>query len=234
MMTWRREIILGVLILIYSAVSLIAYTNYPSGDDRPRLTNLEWRGLELWRSHNCQACHQIYGFGGFLGPDLTNLDQDDQKALLAYLRAINRTGQSQPPPLNGRRAVSSWKHYGLILEEWRGQGGTSIPEAVRRGYEVWAQNHCGACHVPFTHGRHRAPDLSLHAINRSMPALMALLKSGRNFMPTYDLDHRQAANLSAFLTWVTLHRSDLVALNDQMLQRQPFSWTTVPWFEYDQ
>ncbi|MCH7870146.1 MAG: c-type cytochrome, partial [Planctomycetes bacterium] len=30
-------------------------------------------GLAIWRENNCQACHQIYGYGGFLGPDLTNL-----------------------------------------------------------------------------------------------------------------------------------------------------------------
>jgi nitric oxide reductase subunit C len=256
----RRETILWVLIAIYGAVSVVAYTDYPTKDTSPRLTELEWRGLDLWREHNCQACHQIYGFGGFLGPDLTNmvgeetpdaaywgvltsglnrmpalhLDGDDQTALMAYLRAVNRTGQSQPEPLGSRRAVNSWEHYGLILEEWRRDGGAPIPEATRRGYDAWAQNRCGSCHVPFIDGRHRAPDLSQRAIDRSIPVLTSLLRDGRNNMPGYNLDSDQVADLSAFLEWVALHRSDLVTLNDQMLEREPFSWTTVPWFEYAQ
>ncbi|MFQ5668976.1 MAG: c-type cytochrome [Acidobacteriota bacterium] len=255
---WLREILLLALIAIYGAVSIIAYTDFPRQDARPRLTDLEWRGLELWREHNCQACHQIYGFGGFLGPDLTNmvgedtpdeayrsvltsglnrmpafhLDQNDQTALLAYLRAMNRTGKSQPERLGARRAVDSWKHYGLILEQWKRDGGAPIPGSVRRGYGVWARNRCGVCHVPFTAGRHRAPDLSQRAVDRSIPTLTALLRDGKNNMPAYTLDDARIADLGSFLEWVALHRSDLVALNDQMLEREPFSWTAVPWFEY--
>lgn len=30
------------------------------------------RGRELWYANACQVCHQVYGNGGFLGPDLTN------------------------------------------------------------------------------------------------------------------------------------------------------------------
>ena len=257
---WRREIILWILIAIYGAVSIVAYTDYPTQDAGPRLSEQEWRGLDLWREHNCQACHQIYGFGGFLGPDLTNmvgedtpddaywgvlssglnrmpalhLDGDDKKALMAYLRAVNRTGQSQPEPLGARRAVNSWEHYGVILEEWRRNRDAPVPEAARRGYDVWARNRCGACHVPFTDGRHRAPDVSRRAVARSLPTLAALLKDGRNNMPGYDLNSEQVAKLRAFLEWLALHRFDLVTLNDQMLEREPFSWTAVPWFEYSQ
>ena len=28
-------------------------------------------GKVLYQKYNCTACHQIYGLGGFLGPDLT-------------------------------------------------------------------------------------------------------------------------------------------------------------------
>ena len=29
-------------------------------------------GKMIWQQYNCTACHQVYGLGGYLGPDLTN------------------------------------------------------------------------------------------------------------------------------------------------------------------
>ncbi len=80
-------------------------------------------GIRLWHRHDCQACHQIYGYGGFLGPDLTNaatrygedlepvldamllagpggmpaydLDETEVAALAAWLRHIDGTGVGQ-------------------------------------------------------------------------------------------------------------------------------------------
>lgn len=45
-------------------------------------------GRLIWQKYNCQNCHQFYGLGGHLGPDLTNeysrLD-GNTKALRIYL-----------------------------------------------------------------------------------------------------------------------------------------------------
>src|SRR5688572_24774030 len=30
-------------------------------------------GKNLWQTYNCNSCHQLYGLGGYLGPDLTNV-----------------------------------------------------------------------------------------------------------------------------------------------------------------
>lgn len=30
-------------------------------------------GRLVWQKYNCQSCHQLYGLGGYLGPDLTNV-----------------------------------------------------------------------------------------------------------------------------------------------------------------
>jgi nitric oxide reductase subunit C len=29
-------------------------------------------GRAVWHRRNCASCHQLYGLGGFMGPDLTN------------------------------------------------------------------------------------------------------------------------------------------------------------------
>jgi nitric oxide reductase subunit C len=45
------------------------------------------RGWEIWQAKNCQSCHQVYGLGGYLGPDLTNVAaKRDSKYLHTYIK----------------------------------------------------------------------------------------------------------------------------------------------------
>jgi nitric oxide reductase subunit C len=78
-------------------------------------------GKLLWQQYNCNACHQVYGLGGFLGPDLTNtystrgpayikaflqngnaimpnfhFNDRELKSLLAYLQDIDASGKADP------------------------------------------------------------------------------------------------------------------------------------------
>jgi nitric oxide reductase subunit C len=46
-------------------------------------------GKQVWLSRNCQACHQVYGLGGYLGPDLTNVVPDRG---VAHVRAVLKNG----------------------------------------------------------------------------------------------------------------------------------------------
>ena len=39
----------------------------------PGPTDALLAGKKIWQSKNCGACHQLYGQGGFLGPDITNV-----------------------------------------------------------------------------------------------------------------------------------------------------------------
>ncbi len=99
---------------------IFAYTDFPTPavGTQVELSGEALAGLALWQEMNCQACHQIYGQGGFMGPDLTNvtarypdeyihfrlefggarmptlnLPEEDRLALIAFLKAINETGQ---------------------------------------------------------------------------------------------------------------------------------------------
>lgn len=83
-------------------------------------------GKLIYQKYNCQSCHQIYGLGGYLGPDLTNvisaegkgenlvrimvsegvrqmpsfeLDQDEMDALIAFLKNVDSSGVSDPRQL---------------------------------------------------------------------------------------------------------------------------------------
>lgn len=91
------------------------------GDDASRATIAA--GEAVWRAHDCQACHALYGLGGHLGPDLTNVLRDrdatffhltlaegrrrmpaftlapaEEAALLRYFEALNASAES---PLRG-------------------------------------------------------------------------------------------------------------------------------------
>lgn len=54
------------------------------------------RGRLVWQNNNCQSCHQLYGLGGYLGPDLTNVISHPKKGEV-LLRALVKTGTKQMP-----------------------------------------------------------------------------------------------------------------------------------------
>lgn len=255
-----RVTALGVLVLAYLGVSVIAYTDYPNAQEHTPLADRERRGLAVWRKYNCQACHQIHGFGGFLGPDLTNrvddntpddafdyllqkgvgrmpalhLDPEEREAVIAYLRALNRTGKATPRPLAGKKAVNPWEHFRLIGEEWSREKGRELPPAARRGLDLVTKMQCGACHVPFMTGRHLSPDLSLWAINRKPAALSEIFSKGKGRMPVFRFQPAEVQDVAAWMEWMRRERADLVDVNQRLIQSHDFSWTSVPWFEYEQ
>ena len=54
------------------------------------------RGKELFEQHNCSSCHQVYGLGGYLGPDLTTAWSDPKRGE-AYIRALLMNGGNRMP-----------------------------------------------------------------------------------------------------------------------------------------
>jgi len=53
-------------------------------------------GRLVWQKYNCQSCHQLYGLGGYLGPDLTNVYSHPLKGE-SLIRALLKTGIAQMP-----------------------------------------------------------------------------------------------------------------------------------------
>ena len=62
------------LVAAFAAQTTLVYLD-DAASTFETLTEEAVRGRRLWHKHNCQSCHQIHGFGGFLGPDLTNAAQ---------------------------------------------------------------------------------------------------------------------------------------------------------------
>ncbi len=59
-------------VLIYSLVSFAIILT--SGNSKSfTLSTVEETGLQVYQKKNCMTCHSMYGLGGHIGPDLTNV-----------------------------------------------------------------------------------------------------------------------------------------------------------------
>ena len=117
-----RFLVLALLSIAFLGYSFELYIS-PAKDKGTLVVNSKEadQGKMIWQQKNCTSCHQIYGLGGHLGPDLTNviskrpkayieaflksgtdvmpnfnLSQAEIDALMAYLTAIDQSGQSDP------------------------------------------------------------------------------------------------------------------------------------------
>ncbi len=61
-----------LLVILYSLVVTAVILTAGNTDDYI-LSGAENRGLQLYRQYNCMVCHSLYGLGGHIGPDLTNV-----------------------------------------------------------------------------------------------------------------------------------------------------------------
>lgn len=76
---------------LYSAYVYTAGTRAPHV---PPLSEQGRQGQVLFQQHNCIACHQFYGLGGYMGPDLTNVISNRGEA---YTRAFLASGTARMP-----------------------------------------------------------------------------------------------------------------------------------------
>jgi len=68
-----KRFIAGILIVSFFVYSIVIYTVGTRVDKGEKYaTDQAKKGKLLFQKKNCIACHQLYGLGGFMGPDLTN------------------------------------------------------------------------------------------------------------------------------------------------------------------
>ena len=88
------------LILLALLVMFLVYTAsvYTKGtelsENNPMLDTAAIQGKVLWQKYNCASCHQLYGLGGFIGPDLTTTISRKGDA---YAKAIMLSGTKRMP-----------------------------------------------------------------------------------------------------------------------------------------
>ncbi|MFA7687792.1 MAG: cytochrome c [Moheibacter sp.] len=91
------SIFLGLL-LLYCFYNLIIYTDKMDYGN-VKLSTKAVKGETIWLKNNCNACHQIYGLGGYLGPDLTNVYSAPGKSE-EYLKVFMVSGIKSMPKYN--------------------------------------------------------------------------------------------------------------------------------------
>ncbi|HNR75212.1 MAG TPA: cytochrome c [Cyclobacteriaceae bacterium] len=97
-MTDKAKLILySALLISFGIYSGFIYTQ--DSHTQPSNMNEALAGKEIWQQKNCTACHQIYGLGGFMGPDLTNVYSAPGKGP-AYIKAFVQVGTNVMPAFN--------------------------------------------------------------------------------------------------------------------------------------
>lgn len=214
-------------------------------------------GRKLFHEKSCQVCHQLWGQGGFLGPDLTNAASRVDEARLASLLTV---GSGQMPAFG--MSETEIGQVRAFLEELdrsgigRGQlrlgdpeGGASpqaafesavreagAPEDAARGFEAFAAGICSTCHYPFRQSPVLAPDLSRVVETTDEATLREVLTNGRLEKgmppPTPAFDEETREDVLAYLRWLNENRADLVAASARLRSGGPPDWSKLSWWEY--
>ena len=95
----KNRIVLGTLVTVFIIYNLNIYFNRVSASSAPHLSQSAIKGEQIWQDNNCTACHQFYGLGGYLGPDLTNLISNPAKGP-EYAKAFFNSGVKSMPKFN--------------------------------------------------------------------------------------------------------------------------------------
>lgn len=240
---------MGSLLAAFCVQTSLVYLD-PTADAKAPLSELALEGRRLWHRHNCQVCHQIYGFGGFLGPDLTNAAP---RLTRARLDEVLTQGNAQMPAFHFSPAQIDAVQQFLVELDRTGVGVARRaqaldPAAVHASLQTHAtlpatpadaraglasfQTLCTACHVPFQAtplGLQTAPDLTTVVDRLDDAAIHDTILRGRpeRGMPAWALPEAQVTELVAFLHWLRRERATLAATLPGVDGTQP-----LPWWEF--
>lgn len=122
MSTILKRTLFWSMVFFFLVYTIVIYSSGAEESDSSHYLTVEAKaGKLVFQQYNCIACHQVYGLGGYMGQDLTNvmsaqgkgehyvkaflqsgsqkmpnfnLSEDEMSALIAYLNYIDKTGIS--------------------------------------------------------------------------------------------------------------------------------------------
>ena len=105
-----------VFVVLFISYMVYGWTVYTKGTTNavslsPAEASLVDRGKMIYQEKNCSACHQLYGLGGYLGPELTTAWSDRSRGE-NYMRAFLKTGSRRMPDFHFTEPeIVSLLHY---------------------------------------------------------------------------------------------------------------------------
>lgn len=97
-LTNKNRKVMAALVVMFVIYNIIIYTQGTS-NNTPKMSEQAIKGEQLYQENNCTSCHQFYGLGGYLGPDLTNVISQENKGP-AYVKAFLNSGIKAMPKFN--------------------------------------------------------------------------------------------------------------------------------------
>ncbi len=93
-----RFVIYVLLIVGFATYSFIIYTSATEFKHANTAVDTEKikKGKLLYQQYNCQACHQVFGLGGYLGPDLTHAISDPARGENMIIAMLKSGGSRMP------------------------------------------------------------------------------------------------------------------------------------------
>ncbi len=247
-----RKVLMFALVGAFLVQTWLVYTD-PAGREGPPLSEHASQGQAIWHEHNCQSCHQLYGFGGFLGPDLTNaarrltderlqavltegsemmpafeLGAEDRGALAAFFEELNLTGEGQA------RAAEVVAPRELLDSTFREAGDEPPSPLEEQGLELLLSKNCIDCHLPNRASAYRAPDLALAASKHGRDGLAAIFAAGvpGKQMPPFPFTQAETDAVHAALARLERHGAAVDASFARAAQAAEGALFDLPWFEY--
>ena len=250
----RRKLQLLVLVLVFFAQTWRVYSD-PAGRVAPPLSEEAARGRQLWHEHNCQSCHQLFGFGGFLGPDLTNVSPTLTDA---RLESILTVGSGQMPPLDldapQRHAIRQFLDE--IHETGVGQlrlvepaaprdildqtvevlaaGDQALTPEEQTGRQILHREGCIDCHLPNERSTFKAPDLGGLLARLGPDGVFGIVSAGipPKGMPRFQFDEREREGLMAILDWLRRNGTPVHEAFVSAAAAVDGATGDLPWFEF--
>lgn len=249
-----KQVLMYILVICFGVQSALVYTD-PSSS--PPLNTKAIEGRNIWHQYNCQSCHQIYGFGGFFGPDLTNvsqtiapqrlqqvltsgsglmpafnLNEDEIAAINEYLKALNETGTGQAKAkLASGGSADPVMH---LIKTIQMSAGNTNNQNIQSGFQLFMAKGCQGCHLPFGIPLTEAPDLFTVMDRLNKNEIFKVLNEGRDpKMPNPGLSKQQQQAVFEFIEWLNDEQSTLMDADQSTTQKLLNFWEDPPWWEFD-
>lgn len=92
-----RKITLLILSVLFVAFTIWVYIFGTNPDEKVMwLGEDAIKGKTIYQQKNCSACHQLFGLGGYLGPELSTVISDAHRGE-HYARALLKQGSATMP-----------------------------------------------------------------------------------------------------------------------------------------